>query len=115
MYSKLSFGIKNLFKIIMSIVFVAHVSYIVYEIIHPAFPEIVNYKKDLNEIEYPITFKICVNEVNLSIAEEKYEKYGYEDLWQFYYGQSRYNDSIYGWAGHNENGTTIGPVEGFLS
>ena len=57
MYSKLSFGIKNLSKIIMSIVFVAHVSYIVYEIIHPAFPEIVNYKKDLHEIEYPITFK----------------------------------------------------------
>ena len=110
-----SIGMKNLFRAVMSIIFLAHVSYLLYDIISPEFPEIVNYKKDLNEIEYPITFKICVNELNLSIANEKYQKYGYDDLWQFYYGRSMYDSSIFGWAGHTENGSTIAPTEGDLN
>ena len=110
----LSIKINDLLTIAMILVFVAHLGYIVYEIIHPRFPEIVKYKKDLSEIEYPITFKICDDASNLSFTAEKYQKYGYSDLWQFYSGQSMFNSSVYGWAGHTENGTTFGSVEGFL-
>ena len=104
--------VKDLFSTILSIIFVAHVGYILYEILNPEYPEIINFKKDLYEIELPITFKICVNEVNLSISNKKYEMYGYEDLWQFYNGQSMYNASTIGWAGHTKDGTTIAPVAG---
>ena len=105
-------GVKDLFSTILSIIFVAHVSYIVYEILYPEYPEIVNYKRDLQDIEFPITFKICANKDNLSIVDKKYEMYGYEDLWQFYNGQSMYNASTIGWAGHTKDGTTIAPVAG---
>ena len=37
---------------------------------------------------------------------------GYEDVKNYYYGRSFYNKSIMGWAGHTENGSTLGSVEG---
>ena len=74
MRSILSMRVNDLLTIAMSVVFIGHLGYIVYDIIYPRFPEIVNYKKELSEIEYPVTFKICVDAVNLSIADEKYKK-----------------------------------------
>ena len=34
------------------------------------------------------------------------------DLFEFFNGNSRFNDSVVGWAGHTENGSSIGSVEG---
>ena len=104
--------LKNLIRFVMSIVFIAHVGYIGYELLYPKFPEIVNYKKQLSEIDFPVVFKVCANEANISAANEKITEIGYTDLWKLFLGESMYNDSIYGWAGHTENGSTTGSVEG---
>ena len=101
-----------MFKAVLSIVFVAHIGYIVFDVICPEYPDIVNYKKSLDQIDFPLTFRICAAEANHSIDDKKYAILGYRDSWTFFYGQSWYNDSIYGWAGHTEYGTTIGSVEG---
>ena len=106
--------LKNLIRSILSMIFIAHLSYIGYELLYPKFPEIVKYKRNLSEIEFPVVFKVCANEANISSAKEKYTEVGYTDLWTFFYGQSLYNDSIYGWAGHTENGSTVGSVEGAI-
>ena len=37
---------------------------------------------------------------------------GYESDVAFFKGKSMYNESLYGWSGHTENGSTISNVEG---
>ena len=87
----LKIGVKDLFVTSLIVIFIAHVGYIIHELIYPEFPEIVNYKKNLNEIEFPIVFKICANEANTTIDAEKFHEVGYRDLYKFYQGQSLYN------------------------
>ena len=93
-----------------SFVFIIHVGFIGYTILYPEVPEIVVIKKSLHEIDFPITFRICAFEI-----EDKYERYnriGYEHDDDFFLGKSMYNNSIYGWQGHLEDGSTIASVEG---
>ena len=56
-------------------------------------------------IDFPIIFKICVDEtVNKS---SRYKNVGYQDSFDFFNGQSMYNSSIFGWTGHTQNGSTL--------
>ena len=66
----------------------------------------------LGDIEFPIVIKICVIPTyNLTSLYD----YGYEDKYRFFLGQSRFNNSTYGWAGHTNSSTTLGSVEEVLS
>ena len=40
---------------------------------------------------------------------------GYEDTWSYFLGQSKFNQSVYGWAGHTEDSGTIGTVSEILA
>ena len=97
-------------NVFFSIVFITHVSSIGYHILYPDVPEIVVLKKYLHEIDFPITFRICAFEI-----ENKYERYrklGYDTDDDFFLGKSRFNESVYGWKGHHEDGSTLASVEG---
>ena len=37
---------------------------------------------------------------------------GYESISEYFMGRSRYNSSLYGWAGHYNNSNTKDSVEG---
>ena len=52
--------------------------------------------------DFPFLGRICVK-TGLDI--EKLGYYGYSDPSGFYMGVSRFNDSIFGWSGHMENGS----------
>ena len=71
----LKIGVKDLFVTSLIVIFIAHVGYIIHELIYPEFPEIVNYKKNLNEIEFPIVFKICVREAFKKNNDKTYGKF----------------------------------------
>ena len=58
-------------------------------------------KKRLEEIDFPVVFKICVNP---SFNETELEGVGYENMYMYFMGQSRFNGSIYGWSGHTDDG-----------
>ena len=66
----------------------------------------------LEDIGFPVTIKICVipgfNQTALDEA-------GYSDTWTYFLGQSKFNDSVYGWAGHTEDSGTLGTVEEILA
>ena len=66
-------------------------------------------EKTLDSIEFPVLFKICIKPA-FNISE--LHKSGYKSIWSYFVGESRYNNSIFGWAGHTENGSIIGTVEG---
>ena len=69
-------------------------------------------KKNLNDFDFPIIFKICV-QPGFNITALKDE--GYSGINEYFLGKSRFNNSLYGWAGHNNASGTRGTVEGNLS
>ena len=66
----------------------------------------------LQDIDFPLTIKICVIPgFNQTALNES----GYDDTWFYFLGQSAFNDSIYGWAGHTEGLGTVDTVDKILS
>ena len=56
----------------------------------------------LEKIKFPVIFKICFkNAFNL----ENLRGAGYEDVVGYFQGVSRFNKSLYGWAGHSKDGS----------
>ena len=104
---------KMLIIACFTIAFVIHISMIVFYKLNPSYPEVKYYKKDLKEIDFPIVFQICIEEKKNNDTKMKYKDLGYQDLFDFFTGQSRFNKSIFGWAGHSENGSSIASVKGF--
>ena len=63
---------------------------------------------NLQDIQFPIIFKICVKPgFNLTAIEES----GYSSLWTYFSGQSSFNESVYGWAGHTMEGVVASPAD----
>ena len=89
---------------------VVHISYILFFTLNPTLPSIEIYEQDLKKVEFPLAFRVCVDEKTY----DKYTKIGYINDWEFFLGRSMYNKSMFGWNGHTENGTTIGSVKGIL-
>ena len=81
-----------------------------YYILFPDWPEIKITNKDLKDIEFPLSFRICVSEIDNSY--ERYTDHGYTHDFAFFNGESSYNSSLIGWNGHTQNGSTIGPLRG---
>ena len=107
-------NISQRIKIIVTaglcIAFIIQISILMYHRLNPELPEIKYYKKNLKEIDFPIAFQICITENNNYTT--KYNDLGYDDLFEFFNGVSRFNESVHGWAGHTENGSSIESVEG---
>ena len=97
-------------NVLFSVIFLIHISTIIYNILYPEVPEIIVSKKSLNEIEFPMTFRICAFELNDTVS--RYQSFGYADYAAYFRGQSMFNDTLYGWAGHDQNGSVLGNVEG---
>ena len=92
------------------VVFIVHVTTIVYQDLNPRHPSIKSYSKDLKDIEFPISFKLCVGE--RENATDKFRRLGYTNEMDFYHGRSRFNETILGWNGHTETMSTVGSIEG---
>ena len=97
-------------NVFFSIVFLVHISSIGYHTLYPEVPEIVVSKKNLNEIDFPITFRICAYDLKDTVS--RYKSFGYAHYGDYFRGRSMFNDTVYGWAGHAQNGSVLGNVEG---
>ena len=53
---------KHVINMVFSVLFTIHVWNLISNIINPLLPEIKKYKRNLQEIEFPITFRICFNQ-----------------------------------------------------
>ena len=97
-------------NVFFSVIFLMHISVLMYTILYPEIPEILVSKKNLNEIEFPMTFRICAFELNDTVS--RYQSFGYAHYGDYFRGRSMFNDTLYGWAGHDHNGSVLGNVEG---
>ena len=60
---------------------------------------------------FPLTFKICIKPgFNLTALKEA----GYNNPWAYFTGQSRYNESELGWAGHHNGSLQHGDAKEVL-
>ena len=55
--------------------------------------------------EFPVSFQICVKEQTNS--QDRYIKFGYDNIWSFYKGITDYDGVWVGWAGHNSTKTSV--------
>ena len=100
----------TLIYIILLVSCVIHILSIIDAIFYPKLPTIKVYKRKLNDLEFPLSFRVCVE---VDDEGENYQKVGYQNKNEFIKGRSIYNDSIFGWAGHTHNGSSMGAVKGF--
>ena len=97
-------------KFMLPLLCLIHISLNGYYMLYPILPDIRIYKTELQSIDFPLIFKMCVAETRNSTA--RYTSVGYENAYDFFKGVSMYNKSLYGWSGHYKNGSTIASVKG---
>ena len=82
---------------------------LIYRLVNPRLPTNRVYKAALEDIEFPLSFRICLN---YRFEIERYRDLGYDSRFDFYLGKSMYNKSLVGWNGHTKTGSTIGTTNG---
>ena len=102
-------GLLNIFLIISCIV---HCMFIFYNNSNPANPKIIIENKNIIDVNMPLSFIFCLRNKSYKSEAEKYQKAGYKNPTRFFSGTSIYNESMVGWHGHMENGSTYNSLEG---
>ena len=91
-----------------------HISSILIKMLYPQEPSVRSYVKNLHDIDFPMTMRLCLEHRNLDGNDTNLKLWGYRNIRQYFMGASLWNTSIIGWSGHTENGYTLGSVEGDL-
>ena len=89
-----------------------HLGYLGFYVLYPEFPTITVYREHLKNVDFPLSFRLCMNEPKN--GSERFRKVGYTGYAYYYWGASMYNESIYGWSwrGHQKNGSNFGSAYG---
>ena len=61
------------------------------------------------KIDFPLIFKVCIQP---GFDDEELKNMGYANNVAYFNGQSRFNASIFGWAGHTPDGKVMSNVSG---
>ena len=101
--------IEFLLNIILTCICLVHIIVNLHIIINPVSPSVKKYEKQLENIDFPLIFKVCLSN---KYDFDNSKAWGYQLKLAFFEGKSRYNNSIYGWSGHSEDGNSLGNVEG---
>ena len=98
-------AIPKILNLIFAIVFFIHVAILGHQRVYPENPSIRVYDKELKDIEFPLSFKLCVRDQDQQ-SSKRYQNIGYKDIFQFFEGRSYYNSSYVGWTGGDRNKST---------
>ena len=105
--------IIHLVNFILLIICVVNSCEVIYRLIHPELPSTRVSQNNLKDIEFPLSFRICLYELKNANVNERYQRLGYKSEVMFFLGRSKFNKSLYGWNGHTENGGILGSTEGW--
>ena len=101
--------ILKIINFILLIVCIFNSCNVIYSLVYPQLPTIRIYETNLKDIEFPLSFRICLNDINDNT--KRYRTVGYRNDYSFFGGISMFNESVVGWGGHNKNGDTIGTTD----
>ena len=96
-------------NLIFTIVFLGHIFSIGHKLLYPDNPSVRIYNRNLSEVDFPLSFKLCLFEQRN--ASDRYLNIGYSNVYWFFEGKSMFAD-YFGWNGHAENNETLGSVQG---
>ena len=102
--------IKWILNSSLSVACLVHISFILYNYLHPQHPRHFEHDKHLSGVQFPLILKFCFDQENFS--SKLFQSWGYETYNDFYRGISMYNTSMVGWYGHSGDGSHVAPVEG---
>ena len=68
--------------------------------------------KNIRDVDMPLSFLVCLTIKHPERLDKSFLKVGYKNVHRIFTGRSMYNDSIIGWFGHMENGSTYNSLEG---
>ena len=91
------------------VAFMVQTTTLIASMINPKETLIKTQMMDFDEIDFPLTFKICVKP-GFNITELR--ALGYANIAAYFEGRSRFNRSIIGWAGHTADGQVASNVSG---
>ena len=89
--------------------FVFQTTTLVIGMIEPKNTLIETEKNNFLSIDFPIFFKVCIKP-GFNMTE--LENLGYLSPLGYLMGESKYNSSVYGWAGHTSDGGIVSNVSG---
>ena len=98
-------------NVLLAIACLFHILINAYYILYPEIPSVKVYEKELGDIIFPASFKLCASDTNSNT--KRYTAYGYEADWGFFYGQSNIRGGYVGWNGDFANGSLV-QVKGTL-
>ena len=94
---------EEIFKLInfaCLVIFIVQALQLVIQYRNPEFTTTsVEYRR-LEDIEFPILFKVCLNP---GFSSEKLSQHGYSDLVGYFHGKHSKISSVIGWTGHSAN------------
>ena len=91
------------------IAFLCQLFSLIHSYVHPSQTVTRVEKKDLNNIPFPVLFKICIKP---GFDGDELLNAGYLHAGRYFLGESRFNSSVHGWAGHLPDGRIKGNVSG---
>ena len=100
-FSKFVYLINSVFTILC----LFHIFVNLHVTLNPPNPDIRVFDKKLEDMSFPILFKLCGKEIRDS--SERFKIFGYRDEINFFGGKSKFSKNVFGWNGHTENGSTI--------
>ena len=100
----------SILSLILICICIYHVSNIIYKSVNPSVPEILVYEQKMNEIEFPISFLLCLNKFDND--SRKYRKVGFNNVQDLFLGRRlKHNPAMQmkmkGWKGHKVNGSVL--------
>ena len=91
--------------------FTIHLGSLVFMRIYPTNTQTSLGETKLDMIDFPVLFKVCFKP---GFDIEKLKEAGYGSITNYFVGKSKYNRSVFGWAGHKEGGGVFDNVKGNL-
>ena len=108
--SKISWTLVNIACILAGLI---QLGFIIEGFIKPSLLNTSVKEVNLHDLNFPIEMEICASP---GFNETALEQMGYEPgIWNYFFGRSRFNSSIVGWAGHTANFEVWGSVEEVLN
>ena len=99
---------KKVLPALCTIASIIQVYNILYETFNPYITT--SYETEEHLTSIPVIFKLCPKPAfNLTALIEF--GYGSDGVWSYTIGRSKFNRSIYGWAGHTKDGSYISNTE----
>ena len=105
----ISVHFRKILNIFCFVFFSVQLHKVVTEWLFPVQTTVQIFGKNLEDFNFPVIFKICANPgFNFTALEDA----GYSSVFDYFMGQSRFNGSQYGWAGHGNNSVERRSVKG---